>query len=969
MKHWISVIFFGFCITSSISGYAQSTQSEIHADTTLAESYFGKAKTFQRKADFDSSTFYFETAGILYKQAGEVFRDAKWWEKMVDCINNTGINYQEIGQYDLGMEYMNRAMKVVRERLGKNHIKIAYILDDIGIGYFFMGDYDKVMEYFNRALDFKRRTLEEYDYRLAVSYNNIGMLYDKMGDLDHAIAHYQKSLDIKRHLHGEIHVGVANTYHNFGNIYHKKGEYIKSLEYYEKALRTRKQLLGEDHPYVGQLYNNMGKVYQDIDDPDNAMDYFQKSLELKIKSYGEENPNVALSYQNIGLLHLKNNDFKSAHEYMNKALSISIKTLGADHSDVAVVYTNMAKIFLKQNRLDDALEKLQMALMTMVDGFDDLNINRNPSLENVKLDRQLLSTLSLKASAIYKKYESQSGKIEDLDLSFKTYTLAIQLIDQIRNSYKAEGSKLFLGEIVNNIYPNAVEVALNLFRMTGDNRYALQAFAFTEKSKSGVLMASLQEAKAKHFSGIPPQLLEKEKTLRRDLTFIETRLYKAMAKKNRKDSLKAVSYQNDYFMLKTKYQQYMDQIERDYPSYYDLKYRTDPVHAEKLRQVLDKKTALINYCVGDSLIYAFIITNKQFDAVTWQKSDHFNETIKLLCRSIRKVDISSTIQTGYQAYSALIEPISHHIHKKKRLIIIPQGILHKVPFDMLLTRLPDESKDINFTKLDYLIKDYEITTHYSATLYSSNVDPSDHRFTHSKKGDIFTGFAPVFSEDSSTGNILTANLSIADLEYEESDDRAISVDGKRFNALEHSEEEVRSIIQLYKEKGMAAKGYLHAEATEENFKAESDRSRILHVATHGIINENRPALSALIFSQYLEPDDVEDGILYAGEAYNLDLNADLVVLSSCESGIGKLIRGEGLMALTRGFLYSGASNLIVSLWKVSDRHTSELMVELYKQILSGKNYSDSLRQAKLKMLKNESTAFPKSWSGFVFIGN
>ena len=173
---------------------------------------------------------------------------------------------------------------------------------------------------------------------------------------------------------------------------------------------------------------------------------------------------------------------------------------------------------------------------------------------------------------------------------------------------------------------------------------------------------------------------------------------------------------------------------------------------------------------------------------------------------------------------------------------------------------------------------------------------------------------------------------------------------------------------MFEKKNKDAVGYFHAEASEENFKLNLSQFDYVHIATHGIFNEDKPQLSGIIFSQPVDSAYCEDGILYTGETYNLNLNANLVVLSSCESGIGKLFRGEGLMALTRGFMYSGTANIIVSFWKVSDKHTSELMTEFYTKVLNDNSYANSLREAKLKMIEHAATAFPKSWSSFVLIG-
>ena len=216
------------------------------------------------------------------------------------------------------------------------------------------------------------------------------------------------------------------------------------------------------------------------------------------------------------------------------------------------------------------------------------------------------------------------------------------------------------------------------------------------------------------------------------------------------------------------------------------------------------------------------------------------------------------------------------------------------------------------------------------------------------------------------------HLSTPDLSSIDSESafRSVSVDGKKFNELKYSEWEVKSIEDLFSKANNNGSeiGYFHSSATEDSFKKNIRNYNIIHIATHSFVNESRPELSAIVFAQPKDSNSHEDGILYADETYNLDLNANLVVLSSCESGLGKLIKGEGMMALTRGFLYAGASNIIFSLWKIPDKQTSELMIDFYKQMLSGKSYSESLRQAKLKLISIPSSARPRSWASFLLIG-
>ena len=189
--------------------------------------------------------------------------------------------------------------------------------------------------------------------------------------------------------------------------------------------------------------------------------------------------------------------------------------------------------------------------------------------------------------------------------------------------------------------------------------------------------------------------------------------------------------------------------------------------------------------------------------------------------------------------------------------------------------------------------------------------------------------------------------------------------------LPATETETEDILKLYDEKNLKAKVLLHNNANEKFLKSgELEQYKVLHFATHGFVNSERPELSGLLLAQ--DSTGGEDGVLYSGEIYNLKLNADLVVLSACETGLGKIQKGEGIIGLTRALLYAGAKNIIVSLWQVADESTSDLMVDFYKNSLISKeqlSYSEALRNAKLKMISEGEYAHPLFWSPFILIGN
>ena len=311
----------------------------------------------------------------------------------------------------------------------------------------------------------------------------------------------------------------------------------------------------------------------------------------------------------------------------------------------------------------------------------------------------------------------------------------------------------------------------------------------------------------------------------------------------------------------------------------------------------------------------------------------------------------------------MINPVKELIKDKENLVIIPDGNLYYLPFETLC-------KNSNYSKrlanLPFLIKNHSITYHQSATLWLNSRNPAIENTSANRS---FIGFAPVFDPMKENGYILSSNW-ITDTTNTDVTMRSISADLKRFNKLPYSETELKSIINLFEKRNNRANGYFHKEANEKNFKEHVSNYSFIHIASHSFANDKYPALSGIAFSQ---PDSTsktnENGILYASESYNLNLeNTELIVLSSCKSGLGKLVKGEGFMSLSRGFLYAGASNIIYSLWSVNDEATKDLMIEFYKHILKGNSYATALRKAKLKLIRNTNTSLPKYWAAWSLIG-
>ncbi|MGH7496874.1 MAG: CHAT domain-containing protein [bacterium] len=996
-----------------IAGHLPAQTSS--SDTTFANSCFAKAEHFAKNAKYDSSALYYEKASTIYQTVAVKQGDLGMWEKFIRCYNGLGVVWRRKGNYSRALEYLDNALKVGLSRLGPQNLMVASCYHGLGVVYRFQGDNDKALEFFHKSLQIKLpklgeqhaavilgynsignayrargdydralayyrkslqaglQTLDREDPAISAYYNNIGVVYYDKGDYVRALEHFHKSLAIELKTLGETHPSLASNYNNIGNVYHDQDEFDKALEYHYKALNLRLEALGDRHIDVAESYFNIARVYQAQGKYDKSLEYHQRALALERQSLGEDHFLVAESYAHIGNVYYDRGDDDQALAYYHKAVSLQLQTLGERHPDIALTYQQIGMVYDRQKNIQKALDYYQKAIMTLAPTFRSEDVHANPELKQIAHGRNMLASLKLKGAALEKLARSGSSvgmKIKTLESALSTHVLGSQLMDQIRTGYHTEGSKLLLTADFAEIYKNGVQVAWQLYTLTQQQQYRLQAFLFMEKGQYAVLHDALQESRARKFAAIPDSLLEKERELRIDLAYFETELQreteKAEAERNQQNLQK---FQDRIFALSQEFEQLIERFETAFPDYYALKYRTQVSSVGELQNALDSRTALLEYFTGDSTLFITVISNGDFAILSLPLDPAFENKVDMFCKSLKIADPQDFLQTGAELHGILLRPIERYLAGKQKLVIIPGGLLHYVPFEALIASGSPATTD--FRKVNYVIRKHEISYHYSATLFSSQFANRRQYKTNKieQPASGFVGFAPVFADgEYGLGSWLT-EFSSSGFVKSLLNFRSVTLDGKHFNALKYSEQEVQGISALFARSRLPRQSYFRAEASEENFKTNTANRKYVHVATHGLLNEEKPELSGLIFSQPADSTAAEDGVLYPAECYNLDLNADLLVLSSCESGVGKLVKGEGLMALTRGILYSGARNIIHSLWKVDDKHTSELMVELYRNILAGKNYAAALRAAKLKLIENERTAFPASWSSFVLVGN
>jgi len=969
---------------------AKELHGEMHI--SVARNYNNIGTVYHIKDELDLALqYYFKSNEILKELLGEKHIN------VATSYMNIGNIYTKKDEYDLALQYQLKSLEIKEELLGEKHTVVAASYNNIGIVYEYQNEYDLALQYHFKSLEIKKELFGERHNSVATSYGNIGITYSRKKEYDLALQYHFKALQIRKELHGEKHSSVASSYNSIGIVYKAKNEYDLALQYFFMSFDIYRELLGEKHTLVAQSYMNIGNIYYEKKEYDLALQYHLKSLEIKKELLGEKHTVIASSYTNFGLVYYERNELDSALQCFLKALEINKELLGEKHTSVARSYMGIGNVYSQKDNYGLTLHNFQKGIASSLLSFNDtVDVYSVPLIRDYLNSDVLLELLHTKAEIFVNLWTvSESGSILDslqprpppalikrdridyLKSALRHYQACDTLINQVRQSIITKSDKIALGEKASEVYRGAVNVCINLAASSSPRHtrrgfdsisyYNEQAFYFSEKNKSSVLLEALAGAEAQEFAGIPDTLLKKENKLQIDIALYERVLAE------QPDSAKETLFRDKLFNANRQYDELIALFESQYSDYFELKYNREPAGVKDIQGLLDNETAIINYVTGDSMITIFTITTNKLDVITVPAIENLAFTIGVFRYGLLYPNSSMSAEDykgyAFRIYKQLIpENIPEGI---KNLIIIPDAELCMIPFETLLTENPGDKA---WKELPYLIKKYNFSYSYSANLFFKTLPkepPTDIEFTDLND---WLAIAPVFDDLNTAGLSMRTRELLEQLDSESADttgSRGTLIKGGYISPLPETESEVRSIFKQFDEKGKKALVQIKNNANEEFIKSGTLKNyRLLHFATHGFVNTSKPELSGILLAQ--DTTLSEDGVLYSGEIFNLDLNADLTVLSACETGLGKLIEGEGLIGLTRALLYAGTKNIIVSLWKVADKSTSDLMIDFYKNLLEPEQekqeFSHALHQAKLKMIDEGLYAHPFYWSPFILIG-
>ncbi|MBX2876664.1 MAG: CHAT domain-containing protein, partial [Saprospiraceae bacterium] len=846
-------------------------------------------------------------------------------------------------QIDLKYELLLGAEELLREksrslsRESQQQIEIDLQLH-WGDYYIQTGGYNHALDIYETLaaqLESQSEWTNEEFKRLVICYQYLASIHRQRGSYKLAIDFYFKSLDYERQYYAKIDDPRKNeslAYSRIATAYRLMGERRKALAYYRSAFtenmeqyqaapvsksRVRKHLISQGLE-MGKYYNEIGKL-------DSGLYYLEKVTPLS-------NPNdpvtQELRLEKARILSNKRR-YRGAIDTLEQAIAtvVAKQSLKADFL-LGQLHTGIGDIYQQQGKYEAALSAYQQALQLLAEDFTGPDFQQNPKASLWIAPKELLYTLRQKAKILahYPPTEDPTW----LSAAWATAQVGMDLIDSIKISYTSDYDKQYLLEESYPLY----ELALQITHRLGDT-YAEAAFRIMERSKAVVLFAAVRDLHARTYAGVPEEELETLRRTQYQLARVDARLEQTKTEERR------ISLGEQRLELKQTYQRMIRSFESNYPDYYHLKYDQQlpdlsEIHASGL---LDQRT-LVEYFVGEQHVYAIRIDGEteaiDFFQLPWNKQ--LNQWATDLKEDIYKNNDPAFSTKASALYDALLAPVLAGTSPEK-LLIIPDGVLGYLPFDILLTAPVPAEQEGNFRNYPFLMAATTLSQSFSLSMLS------EMQAAVGNQQEELLAFAPTFSNQD-----LIAERSARE----------------ELGELLFNQAEAEGVLQWFGGELIAAR-----QATKDQFLTLAPNYQIYHIASHAVVDDESPNNSFIAFTDEGE-DAVEHSRLYIYEILAQSFPAKLVVLSACETGIGKVLRGEGIMSLARAFSYAGAQSLVTSLWNVNDQSGQELMVEFYRQLETGLPKDEALREAKLAYLQNapdNARTHPKYWAAFVPIGN
>ncbi|MFC2112402.1 CHAT domain-containing protein [Bacteroidota bacterium] len=910
-------------------------------------------------------------------------------ESSARIYSSLGLAYHNLGDLDSAEINYRKALDSYMEMYREPSMEKGMLLFNMGLVYSRKNDQQKWAEYTLQGVE-NNISLFGSDFPdLAENYNSLSSYFISIGRLDSAIYYLDKAERIMINAYGNEYHNISRIYVNRARIHRYKGNFRAALDYYLQALSILENQEVPDRFILNSALINLGYLYSSIGEYRKAYEYYARLLDFegmvhpnrmadfytylaeiltKLGNYSEAEGylkevfdirqqfhasnqiGLVYDYQVYGVLMDSTGRPERAEYYFNKALEITLQIFGNYHYRTASIYKLLGDHFKRNNAPDFALEHYQKSIHSLVPEYDMSELDTNPDPDEIANLLFYLQVLKQKAEILENMALTTSSSEQLLKYSlaaFSAYNTAIEVVGMLRTSYLNDESKLYLSENERGTYEKSVGTAFDCYELSGDPEYLKMAFITAEKAKYATLQSVLQREEALSLSGIPDSIRELENGMKMQLAVYQELLIERL-NDTLPDQVELQQYRSEIFRLKDQIAGLHRSLEADYPEYYELLYSQKVVDPVDVKKMLGGKDKLIEYFITGEEYYIFEISRELFSCKRFAMDELFLQDLDIVKRYIGGNSIRDSIRDDHFAFiesaTRLNSVLIPDPDQFQNLIIIPEGLLSYFPFDVLITEPVPEFSGL-FNKVPFLIRSHTIRYGYNASLLRNQ--------KNRKPGNLrrFVGFAPGYMTDEDKITQAYGN-------------RELTINRPLLEPLPGSIDEVTEIGKL-----LGGDVYIENGASEGKFKALAGESHILHLATHAFLDDDDPLQSTLVFSE--NPMEKEDGFLKVYELYTMSLKARMVVLSACNTGMGELKGGEGIMSLARAFFYAGVPNIVMTLWTVSDRQSYELMLSFYRHLSMGRKAEKALRKAKLEFLEDANPQYqhPRYWAGYILVGN
>lgn len=919
-----------------------------------AQALYNLAETQQSLSGLREGLELFNQSLPLWREVSDRAGEAK-------TIVGIASMYFYLGDYRTSLEYSERALPIWRE-LG-SVMEEAATLTDIGVAYRSLSDYQQALDHYDQALLLIRSSEPKAQQSRLTEANvltSICVACTRLGELQRALDSYQQSLSLYRQAGSRTNEAILLN--RTALVLYSLGESEKSLEYNHESLRLLR--ITGDRRQEAITLNDLGLTHNGLGNFSKAVDYYQQSLQLA-KEVNHQGGQV-ITLHNLGVSSSLMGDKEKALSCFTQALAIA-RALG-DREAEAKTLISLGRLYQLFGDNKQATDSLERAL---------------PLCRAIKVRPHEALALVYLAQA--------NRELGNLPQALAQGEGALNITESLRSRVTSpERRSSFFASVLDR-YDSHIETLMQIHQQRPSEGRAAMALQVSERARARSLLELLAEARADIRQGVDPALLQKERGLQQRLNAkaaAQTRLFSG-----KYTEAQATTITKEVADLTAQLKEVETQIRISSPRYAALTQPHPVTVAEIQQQVLDSDTLLLEYTLGERRSYLWAVTPSSVTSYLLPPRAEIEATARkvydLLTARQPKTGLTEAEQrarvaaaeTEYARQAAalsrvLLGPVADQLGNKRLLIVAP-GALQYLPFAAFPKPQPATDGGQPTTGGRPLIVDHEVVSLPASVLAVLRREVKGRQLA---SNGVAVLADPVFELNDPRVKASGQNLSTS------AGGKQPPPTGILPSNLERAIRSVRPdapgpLSRLYFTRE-EAEAILAVPPAATNLKALDFRAnratvvsdqlslyQIVHFATHGLINSEHPELSGLVLSLVDEAGHPQDGFLRLHEIYNLRLTADLVVLSACQTALGKEVRGEGLIGLTRGFMYAGAPRVIASLWQVDDVATSELMKRLYRGMLKeGLQPAAALRTAQVEMWRQKRWVSPYYWGAFVLQG-